>query len=171
MPENIDALAAKHGLSTDAARALAEALRRGNGRMAQFNHPDLGGMGQWAAGGMIMIGDMNNNDLKARVAALCADLAASPGPVPAAAELEPNQAADWWPAGLGNPSATGAQNDMRYACFPEQRRLAVMQDGKVRVYGTGEHRISGFSQQQSTGQTLRFTSQDGTISLSDLKEV
>ena len=91
--------------------------------------------------------------------------------MPAAAELEPNQSADWWPAGLGNPSATGAQNDMRYACFPEQRRLAVMQDGKVHVYDTGEHRISGFSQQQSTSQSLRFTSQDGTISLSNLKEV
>jgi hypothetical protein len=171
MPDNIDDIAAKHGFSAAAARALAEALRHGGGRMAQFNHPDLGGMGQWSAGGMIMIGDMFNNSLKARVAALCADLAASPGPVPAAAEQQPRQTVHWWPEGLGNPSATGAQNDMRYACFPDQRRLAVMRDGKVRVYDTGDHRINGFSQQQSTAQTLGFTSQNGLVLLEHLKEV
>lgn len=171
MPDSIDDLAAKHGLSAAAARALAEALRHGGGRMAQFNHPDLGGLGQWSAGGMIMIGDMFNTGLKARVAALCADLAAAPGPVPAAAEQQPGQSAHWWPHGLGNPSATGAQNDMRYACFSDARRLAVMQDGKVRVYDTGDHRIGGFSQQQSTSQTLRFHSQTGDVSLDDLTQV
>ena len=38
-------------------------------------HPDLGGMGQWSQGGMVMVGDMFNNALKARVDALCAELA------------------------------------------------------------------------------------------------
>jgi hypothetical protein len=150
---------------------MAEALRRGGGGMAQFNHPDFGGMGQWSAGGMTMIGDMGNNDLKARVAALCKDLASSSGPVPAAAEDHPRQTGNWWPESLGRASSSGAQNDMRYACFPDQRRLAVMRDGKVRVYDTGDHRISGFSQHQSTGQTLSFTSQDGAVRLEDLKEV
>jgi hypothetical protein len=42
--------------------------------MAQFSHPELGGMGQWSRGGMIMIGDMFNNGLKSRVDALCNDL-------------------------------------------------------------------------------------------------
>ncbi len=165
MPDTIDDIAAKHGISPEAARALAEALRHGGGRMAQFSHPELGGMGQWSAGGMIMIGDMFNNALKARVAALCAELAAIPGPVPA------ERPGDWWPDGLGHPSATGAQNEMRYACFPEKRRLAVMRDGRVRVYDTGDHRIGGFSQQQSTTQTLRFQSQNGTVALDDLREV
>ncbi len=118
-----------------------------------------------------MIGDMFNNALKARVDALCRDLAAIPGPVPAAAEEHPNQRGHWWPDGLGNPSATGAQNDMRYACFPDLRRLAVMRDGKVRVYDTGEHRIGGFSQQQSGSQSLSFSSQLGSVRLDDLKEV
>jgi len=169
--DNIDDIAARHGFTAAAARAMAEALRHGGGRMAQFNHPELGGMGQWAAGGMIMIGDMFNNGLKARVDALCNDLAALPGPVPAAAELEPGQASHWWPDGLGTPSAAGAQNDMRYACFPDRRRLAVMRDGQVRVYDTKEHRITGFSQQQSGSQSLSFTSQLGTVRLEDLKEV
>ncbi|MFL5286498.1 MAG: transglutaminase family protein, partial [Rhodopila sp.] len=171
MPDNIDTIAARHGFSPAALRAVAEALRHGGGRMAQFNHPELGGMGQWSQGGMIMIGDMNNNDLKARVDALCRELAGASGPVPAAAELEPGQSSQWWPQDLGTPAASGGQNDMRYACFPDKRRLAVMQGGTVRVYDTGEHQITGFSQQQSSSQTLSFTSQNGTVRLEDLKPV
>lgn len=171
MPDTIAEIANRHGFSPDAARAVAEALRHGGGGMAQFNHPELGGMGQWAAGGMIMIGDMFNNGLKARVDALCRDLAAARGPVPAAAQQQPDQTSHWWPEGLGSASATGAQNDMRYACFPEARRLAVMRDGRVRVYDTGDHRIGGFSQQQSGSQSLSFTSQTGPVRLEDLKEV
>jgi hypothetical protein len=171
MPDNIVDIASRHGFSSEAGRVIAEALRHGGGRMAQFNHPELGGMGQWVAGGMIMIGDMFNNGLKARVDALCRDIAAAPGPLPAAAEQQPGQTGHWWPDGLGNPSATGAQNDMRYACFPDARRLAVMRDGRVRVYDTGDHRISGFSQQQSGVQSLTFTSQTGLVRLDDLTEV
>ncbi|HEY1413487.1 MAG TPA: hypothetical protein VGF36_15175 [Rhodopila sp.] len=171
MTDNIADIAQRHGFSPDAARAVAEALRHGGGRMAQFNHPELGGMGQWAAGGMLMIGDMFNNSLKARVDALCRDLAAVPGPVPAAAEQQPGQTNHWWPAELGTPSATGAQNDMRYACFPDRRRLTVMRDGRVRVYDTGHHRITGFAQQQSGRQSLSFTSQTGPVRIEDLTEV
>ena len=43
--------------------------------MAQFNHPDLGGMGQWSQGGMTQVGDMFNQTLKERVGALCSTLA------------------------------------------------------------------------------------------------
>jgi hypothetical protein len=171
MPDTIAEIAQRHGFSPDAARAVAEALRHGGGRMAQFNHPELGGMGQWAAGGMLMIGDMFNHALKARVDALCRDLAAMPGPVAAAARQQPGQASHWWPGSLGTPSAIGAQDNMRYACFPESRRLAVMRDGRVRVYDTGAHRIAGFSQQQDRSQSLSFSSQLGSVRLEDLPEV
>jgi hypothetical protein len=43
--------------------------------MAQFSHPDLGGRGQWSAGGMTMIGDMFNDALKTKVKQLCSELA------------------------------------------------------------------------------------------------
>jgi hypothetical protein len=43
--------------------------------MAQFRHPEFGGTGQWMRCGMIMIGEMFNNTLKARVEALCNDIA------------------------------------------------------------------------------------------------
>src|SRR5271165_2833630 len=67
--------AERHWVSLDAALALLGALAEGNGRQAQFNHPDFGGMGQWSQGGMIMVGDMFNHGLKARVDALCNELA------------------------------------------------------------------------------------------------
>jgi hypothetical protein len=60
---------------------------------------------------------------------------------------------------------------MRYACFPDRRRLVVQQGGRTTVYDTGEHRITGFSQQQSGGQSLRFTSQMGTVRLEDLHPI
>ena len=80
---------------------------------------------------------------------------------------------DWLPAGLSEPGSTGAQNGLRYAFFPKQRRLAIEQDGKVTQYDTGEHRISGVSQQQSqgTGGAPRFSSQNGDVDLSALQQV
>lgn len=67
-------IAARHGVSPDAAAALLAALIRGGGTMAQFNHPELGGSGQWMQGGMTMVGDMFNTRLKATVDGLCGEL-------------------------------------------------------------------------------------------------
>jgi Short C-terminal domain len=179
--------ARRHGVSLEAAMALVGALAEGHGRQAQFNHPELGGMGQWSQGGMIMIGDMFNSGLKARVDALCNDLAgfvASQPPASAEAGGFQSQsqgtggvslfvagagpAGRWWPHDLGSPASTGAQNDLRYAYFPGPRRLAIQERGEVRVYDAGEHRISGFSQQQSGDQSLTFTSQHGLVRVADL---
>jgi hypothetical protein len=102
-------VATRHEVSLDVALTLLGALAQGNGRQAQFNHPELGG-NQWSQGGMIM----------------------------------------------------------RYACFPGRRRLAIQQGGRVRVYDTGEHTISGFSQQQGGDQSLTFTSQFGLVRVADL---
>ena len=160
-------LARQHGVSTGAVEALRDALRRSGGRMAQFSHPDLGGMGQWSAGGMTQIGDMFNTSLRDKVNALCTALStdAASGPQP----TQPADAAhDWWPSELGRPSASGAQNGMRYACFPEARRVAVQQAGQTTLYDSGEHRITGVSQQQSTTGELTFHSQLGQVRAQDL---
>ena len=170
---DIDELARKHGVSPDAVRVLQEAVRHGGGRMAQFSHPDLGGMGQWSSGGMTQVGDMFNSGLRAKVAALCAELAQQAGRCAAA------RGPAWRPAalpiggrtGLGGPRRLGAQNSMRYACFPDSRRVAVEQAGTVTVYDSGEHRISGVSQQQSGTQDLSFSSQLGTVRAADLPVV
>ena len=54
-------------MSFGAVEHLLYAIMAGQGYQAQFNLPDLGGMGQWSLGGLSMVGDMFNNQLKARV--------------------------------------------------------------------------------------------------------
>jgi hypothetical protein len=178
-------VAKRHGVSVEAARVLLGALAAGGGRQAQFNHPDLGGMGQWSQGGMIMVGDMFNHGLKSRVDALCNELAgllqSQPGlrAAPAQSQSQPSGAASlfvagsrspsqWWPGELGEAASTGAQNDLRYAFFPGARRLAIQQGGLARVYDTGEHQLFGFGQQQGSDQSLTFTSQFGLVRVVDL---
>ncbi len=75
----------------------------------------------------------------------------------------------WWPKGLGEPSTSGSQNEMRYAFFPEKRRLLIEQGGKLTTYDIGDHRISGVSQQDSERRSLAFTDQNGSVKLDDLK--
>jgi hypothetical protein len=143
--------------------------------MAQFDHPEFAGSGQWMQGGMIMLGDMFNNALKGRVDALCNDitsvLAGQPGLLRSGSFQSqsqgsgamqaqgagmasgqsilfvPDPEATWWPAELGVPNATGSQNQTRYAYFAAARRLAVKTPGQVWVYDTLDHQIGGFSQQ------------------------
>ena len=179
-------VASRHGVGAATAEALLAALVMGGGSQAQFDIPELGGMGQWSRGGMVMVGDMFNNALKARVDALCNELAgagaAAPGPsrrcsrsgrAAAASLFVPGTGAGgaWWPAELGSPASAGAQNDMRYAFFPAARRLAIGVGGKVTVYDTGEHQLSGFSQQQSGDRSLTFTGQHGPVRVADLPVV
>lgn len=164
-------LARKHGVSVAAVEALQDALRRGGGRQAQFSHPDLGGMGQWSAGGMTQVGDMFNTALRDKVAALCSALSDNALSDSAADAPAPEPGRDWWPDGLGRLSATGSQNGMRYACFPDTHRVAVEQAGHVTLYDSGEHRITGVSQSQSATQDLSFTSQAGTVRALDLPVV
>lgn len=144
--------------------------------MAQFSHPEFGGMSQWSPG-MSMIGEMFNPSLKSKLDAVCTELAAyvaAENPLssfghPKAGISLAAESLNWWPAGLGSPSAVGAQNSLRYAVFP--RRLAISDSGKVEIYDTANHRIFGIAQVQSPGQTLTFTSQEGLVRLSDLAKV
>ncbi|MCX7088828.1 MAG: SHOCT domain-containing protein [Methylococcales bacterium] len=70
----INNLAQRYNFSPDAVFTMLTSIINGNGSMAQFNHPEFGGSGQWMKGGMIMLGDMFNNYLKNSVAGLCQEL-------------------------------------------------------------------------------------------------
>jgi hypothetical protein len=70
----IDDIAQRHGFGVDATLSMLDAVINGSGTMAQFDHPEFGGSGQWMRGGMIMVSDMFNNHLKGRVDALCFEL-------------------------------------------------------------------------------------------------
>ncbi|WP_370312843.1 SHOCT domain-containing protein [Sagittula sp.] len=189
-------LSTQHGVSREAVQTLMEAVLRGGGTQAQFDIPELGGMGQWSWGGMTMVGDMFNNGLKAQVDALCTEIAQVASRTPLFERSAPKAgtqtggqfqsqglgrsggmsmglggASGWWPEGLGQPASQGSQNDLSYAIFPDKHRLAINLAGRVTVYDTGNHEIGGISQQQGSSASWTFTSQYGTVDLRSLKEV
>ncbi|WP_367847680.1 SHOCT domain-containing protein [Rhodoferax sp. WC2427] len=195
----VNEIAQRQGFSTNAVESMLESVINGNGSMAQFNHPEFGGGGQWMAGGMTMIGDMFNGYLKGRVDNLCGELArlisnqpdllrsgsfqsqsqngstqyngsnASYGSGDGNSLFAPAPP-DWWGADLRFPNSTGGQNDMRYAYFAQAHRLAIDLGGQVTVYDTLDHSIGGVSQ-QSSGYAPQFSSQYGYVNLSQLPVV
>jgi hypothetical protein len=170
----IGAIAGRYGFSEDAGVAMAVALAAGGGAMAQFGHPELGGMGQWSQGGMLMIGDMFNDGLKHRVRGLADELASAmrDGRIAAPkASAGWGGGGRWWPDELGQPSSSGSQNGQRYAVFPDKRRLAIERDGRVTIHDTGDHRIGGVSQQQGSNSNLSFSGNLGSVNLWDLPEI
>jgi hypothetical protein len=207
----INNIAQRYNFSPDAVFSMLQSVINGNGSMAQFNHREFGGSGQWMRGGMIMLGDMFNNGLKNSVGGLCQELANlianqpgliqsgsfqsqnqgnqqqsnfggsysntggqqqnSSGPMGAVSLFVPPPAGssgNWWPAGLQFPSSTGSQNNVRYAYFATIRRLAIEVNGHVTLYDTLDHQIGGFSQQQSVGGSITFTSQYGLVDVNTL---
>lgn len=209
--EQIADIASRHGFSTAAVTHMLDAMVTGYGGMAQFNHPEFGGSGQWMDGGMTMVSDLFNHELKQRVDRLCVELAAlvkrqpelaRPAGMNVQTQSQFNQDGseaqqgvvaggglqegllrqeaslygapqkpaqqNWWPASLGQPDSTGAQNESMYAWFSGPHRLALSNNGRVTVYDTLDHRISGVSQQQANGTPLSFTSQHGAVDLSSL---
>ncbi|MCF0061441.1 SHOCT domain-containing protein [Dyadobacter chenwenxiniae] len=74
-----------------------------------------------------------------------------------------------WPAVFGNPTASGSQNNFRYAYFAPVRRLVIEENGKQIIYDTKHHHITGISQQQGSGNSYKFTSQEGQVDLGSLQ--
>lgn len=86
--------------------------------------------------------------------------------------MSSHQYKPWWPSHLGQPNSSGSQNNSRYAYFGPARRLVIDDNGKMRIYDTGDHWISGVSQQQSNNfNSMIFTSQYGEVNISQLKMV
>ncbi len=210
LQQTIGRLSERYQVSAEAVETLARAMQRSGGRLAQFDHPELGGYGQWMPG-MTQLGDMFNRPLRERVEDLCRDLSAAldrseeegafsrPAtsdephrsdntamepmkpmePMKGMKPMEPmkpmkDMGADkWWPALLGDsPNTAGGQNDIRYAYFSSKNRLAVERGGKVSVYDTTGHDVSGVQQKQGSGGTgLAFTSEKGEMDLDSLREV
>ena len=179
-------LAERHGISSAGVRAVLTALRSGGGSMAQFSHADFGGMSQWSSG-MTMVGDMFNDGLKSKLDAIATELVAYVRANPATSSAghsqadqsknvsyrsqHPDKSSNWWPDGLGVPGSVGTQNDIRYAVFPDSRRLVIDDHGATTIYDTADHRISGVGQAQGSGSTLTFTSQHGVVRVSELSEI
>jgi hypothetical protein len=164
----VNNLSNHYNISPDAVIHMIIAVNNGGGTMAQFNSPELGGSGQWMKGGMTMVGDMFNSGLKWTVDNICSEISNALAttqifPTPPPGSRSSNQ---WWPANMGIPFSSGAQNNIRYAVFPQ--RLVIESNGQVTVYDTLNHNIGGVSQQQGGDTSLTFSSQFGTISVNSL---
>lgn len=176
-------IAERYHVSEDAVRALFRALESTEGKVAEFNHPDLGGSGQWMPG-MIMLSDTDDAQAKARIAGLCAEVSAivqgrgtsadealampmDAGASAACVTMPPGES--WWPASFGHPTAAGDQHGIRYAYFPDRDRLLVQQGGHILSYDTTGRRIIAFAQEQSTGSRICFTTERGPLELGEMK--
>lgn len=175
--KKINDLAQRYEVSNEAVIALLEALERGKVSMAQFDHPELGGQGQWMQGGMTMLGEMSNDALKTKINNLCDELSKLLSQNAFASEAKNKEQRSveeehesWWPKEFGPPDSSGGQNDMSYAYFAKPHRLVVKKKGRLTVYDTLEHQISGVSQQQQSDDlsTLKFSSQLGEVALNAL---
>src|SRR6476661_6883060 len=125
MPLNEESLvtrvALRHSISQNAVRTILRALRAGGGSMAQFSHPEFGGMSQWSPG-MTMVGDMFNNILKSKLNAVCSELAEyaagsrdnNRGSDKSEVSYRTARKSDWWPAAFGTPTSVGVQNNLKY---------------------------------------------------------
>ena len=182
--QTISELAERYGFSREAVMGMLDSVVRGNGAMAQFNHAEFGGSGQWMRGGMTMVSDIFNDALKGRVRELCSELSTLVASDPALKSdagvgegvslfVPPiaSAARQWWPAGLGTPASSGAQNRVRFAYFPAAQRLAIELDGRVTLYDTLDHQLSRFSQHQSSASSLSFHSQHGLVDVGSLPVV
>lgn len=172
MQDQIELLSKQTGISTEAIQVIAHALVHGNGKLAQFNHPELGGSGQWMSG-MIMIGDMFNQPLKAKVSLICEHLAEFYGSDDFGLGSHMPLNKYWWKVDFGNPTSTGGQNAMRYAYFQPRNRLIILQGTQQTVYDTKTHIITGVSQQQSQSIShLVFVTRDGRyVTVEDFEKV
>jgi hypothetical protein len=188
--QTIEELASRYGVSSQAVMTLLQAVMAGGGTMAQFDHPELGGMGQWSRGGMTMVGDMFNDALRAKVNELSGDLSRllnERGSQRLVPRLMPQKALDamtglassakgkspdiWWGLDFGPLSASGSQNNIRYAYFANARRLAIKTEDGLTIYDTGDHEVRGVSQQQSRLSSLSFITQHGVVPIAALRVV
>jgi hypothetical protein len=168
----LNQIAARYGFSTEGVRSMLSALIAGHGSMAQFNHADFGGPGQWMAGGMVMTATPGGvGDLRRRIDRLCDDLVQlleqqqPAGGVALFSSSEP-----WWPVELGIPTSAGSQNDFAYAYFPAHDRLAIRTGAQVVVYDTVGRRLTGFGQQQPGG-AIEIQTTEGPVTLDRLRAV
>src|ERR1700759_3932606 len=74
-----------------------------------------------------------------------------------------------WPTALGIASTSGSSAEMRYAYFPQHRRLAVEWRGVVTIYDTAEYQFRGMLQAHSAETVgTSILTQRGRVRLVDL---
>ena len=167
MKKEIKNLAKKYGFSEQTVETLLQGLIQSGGNQVQFNISELGGMGQWQSG-MVMIGDMFNNALKNSVNNLCFELVELSRNLPTEKkESKKSKTEDVI-------TFKGSQNEHSYQYIASKNRLEILKNGKITAkYDTAGFELTGAQQQQSnTEKDFKFQDKSGkTLSLKDFKKL
>ncbi|MCY7351317.1 MAG: hypothetical protein LH606_11720 [Cytophagaceae bacterium] len=171
MNETLQQIAERHGFSPELAQTLLSELQRSRGRQVTFNDPALGGVGQWR-GGILLIGDMMNHGLKAKVSAFLNDLAAHAHASPVDSirtARRAERAASAFQAQASGQREAGfsmTQNGVSYKYSANRNELIV---NGTDVYDTTGLRVMGISSIQQNGQgVLVLRTDQGEKQISDL---
>lgn len=162
--------------------------------MAQFNHPEFGGCGQWMRGGMTMVSDLFNHSLRYRVDCICNEIANEfvnhqITPFRVSFQLQsqngvnsqlqvggrigsenslfaPDPEVNWWAQELGVPNALGSQTPL---CLFRRRSPTGSKNRRRRVDLRSQRSPDRrFFAAAEIGRSITFTSQYGTVNLSTL---
>jgi hypothetical protein len=179
----IPEIAARYLIPEEKVREIYGQLQANGGTQCQFECVQLGGPVQWMPG-MVMTSRLHDHDLRARVDGLCSELCAivrgmdtaSPAAFrrdadapPAVSRVDLPAGESWWPATLGSPAASGDQNGVRYAYFPDKHRLLLQEGARIDAYDTQDYRLTGVAQQQGHTRSITFNSDHGPVPLSQFK--
>lgn len=147
---------------------LLDGLQKNSGRQVQFNIAELGGMGQWQSGGMVMVGDMFNNELKAKVDRLCKVLVQ----MPAKAESNPFVPIQSSVGSNRFANIKGSQNGISYAYYQTEAILEITDENGLKKYSTEGYLLTGVQQSQSNdSRKLSFSHSGGSVEIKDLKQI
>ncbi|OIN60264.1 hypothetical protein [Arsenicibacter rosenii] len=171
MTPSIAQIAQTHSLSEEVVTHLFNQLSLGHGKQAQFNHPALGGMGQWQ-NGMLMVSDFSNHALKAKLTGVFADLVRlyTRQGAPEAIGTRPET------DNPGKPSMVATQNHLTVNYY-QDKALLVITDNQRRTattYSVAPHRLTGVSQQNQNNSvySLSFSNDKGqNLTVEDFKQV
>ncbi|TAE03736.1 MAG: hypothetical protein EAZ97_01080 [Bacteroidetes bacterium] len=159
-------IAKKHNFSEELVERIWENLLQTQGNQVQFNEPELGAMGQWQ-NGMVMISDMFNLRLKNKVNDLCTELS-----VLAKEQLTNDAKKPKSKDESEKADCIASQNGTEYAYFSKTNRLRMRKDDKTTFYDTTGYKITGISQAQQNGkEKVEIWAGKQKLSLEDFEKV
>lgn len=158
-------IAQQYGVSAEAVQQLAHALIRGRLKTARFNHPELGGIGKWRRGD-VLLGDVRDEDHKTLVWRLAEELMPLLKHVPLPASSEENEQTlvmPWWGDRLlGEPIITDRFESVQYGYFLESRRVIVLRGDDLIHYDADGLLVTGLVRRVSPSRGLELILQTVT---------
>jgi hypothetical protein len=196
----ISSLAKKYGLPSEIVQQLAYEMQKNRGEAVRFDIEYLGGKGRWKLNQSASVGNGFDVELNNFITDLCSDLSDhiradaanvddddddEAPTIPSRPRgnsalddtigipplsLKPNV---WWPEDFGDePDMTGHVGEIRYAYFPQRRRLVLRQGLRNRIFDTANFDVQEIAVGTESGFfNLVVLTSHGDFRLGDFREV